>query len=347
VSAGGAGRRPAPPINPQAGTRRVRQNPGAARDVVPGGMALRDYLTSEVAEDWLDGLISRREALRRLALFGLSPAAAAAVLAACAEARPPTAPGAGATASPGSSPSPPGSPEATSTAATARPIAGEPIRFPGPRGELQGFFAPAGRPKGAMLVIHENRGLNDHIRSVASRLAGDGYASLAIDLLSAEGGTAALGDPANVPAALANASPERLVADTKAGVGELARRVPGAKLGIIGFCFGGGMVWTLLDAGEPRLAAAIPFYGPAPSEPDFSGNRAAVFAVYAELDARVNASRERAQAALETAGLTHQVKTYPGVDHAFFNDTGARYNADQAAAAYRDVLDWLGRYLAA
>ena len=198
-----------------------------------------------------------------------------------------------------------------------------------------------------MLVIHENRGLNDHIRSVASRLAGDGYSSLAVDLLSEEGGTAALGDPANVPAALANASPERLVADMKAGLTELERRVPGAKLGIIGFCFGGGMVWTLLDAGEPRLSAACPFYGPAPSQPDFTGNRAAVFAIYAELDERVNASRERAQTALEAAGLPHQVRTYPGVDHAFFNDTGARYNAEQAATAYRDVLDWLGRYLAA
>ena len=117
-----------------------------------------------------------------------------------------------------------------------------------------------------MLVIHENRGLTDHIRSVAARLAGDGYAALAIDLLSEEGGTAALGGEGNVPPALAAASDERLVADMRAGLSELERRVPGAKLGIIGFCFGGGMVWTLLDAGEPRLAAAIPFYGPAPAD---------------------------------------------------------------------------------
>jgi carboxymethylenebutenolidase len=107
------------------------------------------------------------------------------------------------------------------------------------------------------------------------------------------------------------------------------------------------MVWTLLDAGEPRLAAAIPFYGPAPSDADFSGDKAAVLGVYAELDARVNASRETAAAALEAAGLTHEIKTYPGVDHAFFNDTGGRYDATQAAAAYADVLAWLGRHLAA
>jgi carboxymethylenebutenolidase len=196
-----------------------------------------------------------------------------------------------------------------------------------------------------MLVIHENRGLNDHIRSVAARLAADGYSALAIDLLSEEGGSDALAQ-GDVQAALSRASTERLVGDMKAGLDELARRTPDAKLGAIGFCFGGGMVWALLDAGDPRLAAAIPFYGPAPAAPDFSGNSAAVLGVYAEQDARVNASRETAEAALTAAGLEHEIKVYSGVDHAFFNDTGARYNAEQAAAAYTDVLAWLGRYLA-
>jgi carboxymethylenebutenolidase len=195
-----------------------------------------------------------------------------------------------------------------------------------------------------MLVIHENRGLNDHIRSVASRLAGDGYSALAIDLLSEEGGSDALAQ-GEVQAALSAASPERLVGDMKAGLTELERRAPGAKLGIIGFCFGGGMVWTMLDAGEPRLAAAIPFYGPAPSSPDFTGDKAAVLAIYAELDDRVNASRPAAQAALVAAGLEHEIKVYPGVDHAFFNNTGPRYDAEQAAAAYADVLAWLGHHL--
>jgi carboxymethylenebutenolidase len=197
-----------------------------------------------------------------------------------------------------------------------------------------------------MLVIHENRGLTDHIRSVASRLAGDGYTSLAVDLLSEEGGTDALGE-GGVQAALGSASPERLVADMRAGLDELERRAPGAKLGAIGFCFGGAMVWTLLDAGDPRLAAAIPFYGPAPAAPDFSGTTAAVLGVYAENDSRVNASRETAEGALQAAGLTHEIKTYPGVDHAFFNDTGGRYSREQATAAYADVLTWLERYLAA
>jgi carboxymethylenebutenolidase len=311
-------------------------------------MALRDYLTTEVGEDWIDGLITRREALRRLALLGMTATSASALLAACAAESGPSATATSASplssAAPTTGPitGPTGSPSAGGSAV---PIAGEAVTFAGPRGTLQGFFAPAADPRGAILVIHENRGLTDHIRSVATRFAGDGFAALAIDLLSEEGGTAALGDPANVPAALAAASNERLVADMRAGLDELARRSPGAKLAVTGFCFGGGMVWTLLDAGEPRLAAAIPFYGPAPASPDFSGDTAAVLGIYAEQDARVNASRETAEAALTAAGLTHEIKTYPGVDHAFFNDTGGRHDATQAAAAYADVLAWLHRHL--
>ena len=122
--------------------------------------------------------------------------------------------------------------------------------------------------------------------------------------------------------------------------------MPDGDIGVVGFCFGGGMVWNLLDAGEARVAAAAPFYGPAPESPDFSGAQAAVFAVYAELDARVNATRDAAAAALETAGLTHEVKTYVGADHAFFNDTGPRYNESAAGQAYADVLAWFDLHLA-
>lgn len=114
-----------------------------------------------------------------------------------------------------------------------------------------------------------------------------------------------------------NASSERLIGDLRAGLDELARRTPGAKLAVIGFCFGGGMTWQLLDAGEPRLAAAVPFYGPAPAEPDFSGSpNAAVLGIYAERDGRVNASQDAARGALEAAGLVHEIKVFPGVDHA-------------------------------
>ena len=296
-------------------------------------MAFERYLAEEVAIDHGDGVISRREALRRLGLLGLGVPAASALLAACGG----DGDGAGSTA-----------PTATSGAAPAGPVVEtEAVTFPGPEGRtLQGAWAAADQPGGAVLVIHENRGLTDHIRSVAGRLAGSGYSALAIDLLSAEGGTAALGDEAAAMAALSGAPQERFVADMRAGLDELERRAPGQKLGSIGFCFGGGMAWLLLASGEPRLAASAPFYGPLPEAADFSGSpNAAVLGIYAEQDARVNASRDAATAALERARLTHEIVTYQDANHAFFNDTGARYHEAAATEAYAALLDWFGRHL--
>jgi carboxymethylenebutenolidase len=292
---------------------------------------LQRYLVEEIALDHADGLISRREALRRLALVGLGVAASSSLLAGfvAEQARAGRAP-----------------------AARARPATGAtadttmPITFRGPGGRrLMGAWAKAARPRGAVLVVHENRGLTDHIRSVASRLAASGYSALAIDLLSEEGGTASFPDEAAAMAALYSVPTTRFVADMKAGVTELRRRLPGKKVAATGFCFGGGMVWTLLAAKEARLAAAAPFYGPFPEGSSLKGSKAAVLGIYAALDARVNASRPAADAALRAAGLPHRLVTFPGVDHAFFNDTGGRYNGAAADAAYKQVIAWFKRYV--
>jgi carboxymethylenebutenolidase len=291
---------------------------------------MREYLAEEIALDYSDAILTRREALRRLGLLGLTASGAVALLAACG--------GDGG----GSNQTRKG---ATSTTSGA-PATAEAVTFRGPQGELQGAWAKASKPKGAVLVIHENRGLTDHIRSIPPRFARDGYSALAVDLLSEEGGTAAVGGEAEATAALGQAPPERLIADLRAGIDELERRERNAKPAVIGFCFGGGLTWQLLAAGEPRLAAAAPFYGPAPANPDFSGSNAAVLAVYGELDSRVNATRDGAVAALEAAGLKHEVRTFQGADHAFFNDTGPRYNAAAATEAYQAVLDWFGAYVA-
>ncbi len=246
---------------------------------------LQRYLAEEVAEDHADGIINRREALRRLGLLGLSV----------------------------------------------------------PRGTLMAAWAPAPKPRGGVLVIHENRGLNDHIRNVAGRFAASGYSALALDLLSEEGGTDALPDEAARQAALGQIAPERFDADMKAAVTELTARLDRKRIAAIGFCFGGGMVWRLLAAGEDRLAAAAPFYGPFPAGGDLGGAAAAVLGVYGGLDARVNATRDAAQAALEAAGLKHQILTFTEADHAFFNDTGARFNAPAAEEAWRGVVGWFAR----
>jgi carboxymethylenebutenolidase len=297
---------------------------------------IQRYLAEEIAEEHAEGLVSRREALRRLGLLGLSGAAAASMLAGAVvdQARAVTA-GAGSAA--------------VRHAASADVVAPQTrdITFRGPRGRtLMGAWAAARRPRGGVLVIHENRGLNDSIRSVAGRLAASGYSSLAIDLLSEEGGTGSFADEFEAMAALGAAPPARFVADMKAGVTELRRRLPGKKVAATGFCFGGGMVWLLLASKEARLSAAVPFYGPFPENGDLSGSKAAVLGVYAQLDSRVNATRSAARAALRKAGLRHQIVTFPGVDHAFFNPTSSRYDRAAASAAYRRMLSWFDRYVA-
>jgi carboxymethylenebutenolidase len=310
---------------------------------------LERYLTTEIAADHADGLISRREAVRRLGLLGLSGAAASALLASCTNEKAGSAPiSPPSPAAQGSAPAAPGSAPAAPGAAPGTPAASPAtaVTFPGPEGRtLQGSWAAAANARGAVLVIHENKGLTEHFKGFPGRFAGAGYSALAIDLLSAEGGTASLGDPANATAALGKIPPERFVADMRAGLDELSRRAPGKKLGAIGFCFGGAMTWRLVASKDPRLAAAAPFYGPTPDAADFTGSKAAVLAVYAELDERVNATRDAAKAALEKAHLTYEVVAYPGVSHAFFNDTGPRYDAAAAAKAWAKALDWFGRHL--
>ena len=299
---------------------------------------LQRYIAEEIATDHVDGLLSRREALRRLALLGVGTAAATALIAACGENKQPTTDAPVTSNEPATVSAPP--PGSENTVPTT------PITWAGPRGELQAAWAAAPEARGGVLVIHENKGLNDYIRSVAGRFAGIGYSALAIDLLSAQGGTGTFADPAEATAALGKLPPEEAVADLKSGIDELQRRVPDRKVAAVGFCMGGGMVWRLLASGEPRLAAAVPFYGPTPDNPDFAGSKdVAVLGIYAAQDQRVNATEPVARAALEKAGLVFELVTEPDANHAFFNDTGDRYNATAADDAWRRVQDWFTKYV--
>ncbi|MFO0617078.1 MAG: dienelactone hydrolase family protein [Polyangiaceae bacterium] len=320
-------------------------------------MDIRQYLAEEIAIDYRDAHVSRREALHRLALLGLSSAAASTLLAACGGDATSATPSASASGSaPAASSAAPsaraavqsGAPSGTPSAAPLPPSKPtEAITFDGPKGvKLQGAWASADQPKAGILVIHENKGLNDHTRQVAGRFAAAGYAALAIDLLSEEGGTASLGDVANATAALGKADVERFVPDMRAGIDEIIKRSKVKKVGAIGFCFGGGMTWRLIASKDERLAAAAPFYGPLPDNADFTGSKAAVLGVYAELDKRVNATREAAEEALTKAALVHRMIVYRDADHAFFNDTGPRYNAAAASEAWTTVLDWFASHLA-
>ncbi len=296
----------------------------------------QEYLASEVALDHLDGRLTRREALRRLGTLGLSAVAASALIAACGKDKNESTSAPAGQATTATTRSSPGTTRPATT-----PVPTQDVSYPGPNGTLLGAYAPAAGPKGAVIVVHENRGLVDNIKAVASRLAGDGYGALAVDLLSEEGGTAKV-DSADVAAALTNAGPVRIRADLHATADELAKRNAGAKLGLIGFCFGGTVVWDFLSDGEPRLAAAAPFYGTVAEDVSFAKNKAAVLGIYGETDTRVDATRDTAKAALDKTNVPHQIKTYPGVGHGFYGDVGS----EQSKAAYGDVLDWFGHYLA-
>ena len=252
-------------------------------------MAMGDYLATEIALDQADGLLSRREAIRRLGLLGLSTAAASSLLAACSSG----------SSTPPPTPTGPAAPGQAGYDVTASLARATPVSYPGPAGTITGAYAVAAAPRGALLVIRENTGLTNHIKAATGRLAGDGYTALAPDLLSRAGGTAAV---PNATASLAVAPEGDLIADLQRSVEELGRRNPGVPLGVIGFCFGGGLLWRLLEAGAPTLRAAVPFYGPAPPSPNFAGTRAAVLGIFAGLDKRVDAGIEPLDQALAAAG---------------------------------------------
>jgi carboxymethylenebutenolidase len=289
---------------------------------------IQRYLAEEVAEDLADGIIDRREAIRRLGLLGVTGAVATGLL---------TTVGAeGAAAGQGSGQRHSGRGGSETTWA---PVAREAVTFAGPRVPLLAAWAPAANPHGAVLVIHENRGLNAHIETVAGRFAASGYSALALDLLSEEGGTASFPGEAEVAAALAQIPPERHVEDMKGALSELRRRVPRKKLFGIGFCFGGNMIWRLLTSNEPRLAAGAPFYGPFPEGGTFAGSRARVLGVFGGLDSRVNATIPAAKAALEAQRLRYELLTFGEANHAFFNDTGTRFNPHAATEAWHRVLN--------
>jgi carboxymethylenebutenolidase len=292
---------------------------------------IQRYLAEEVAEDHADGIIDRREAIRRLGLLGVTGTVATGLLATFAAQE------AAAASAPRQSVERHG--ERGSETSWA-PVPTEAITFAGPRVPLMGVWAPAARPRGAVLVIHENRGLTPHIQTIAGRFAASGYSAISLDLLSEEGGTASFPDEAAIQAELAQIPPARHVEDMKATLTELRRRVPRRPLFAIGFCFGGAMVWNLLTSNEPRLAAGAPFYGPFPEGRTFDGSHARVLGVFGGLDARVNATIPMARAALEAERLRYELLTFTEANHAFFNDTGTRFNPHAATEAWRRVLNW-------
>jgi carboxymethylenebutenolidase len=198
--------------------------------------------------------------------------------------------------------------------------------------------------KATVLVIHENRGLNDHIRDIARRLAVAGYRAVAPDMLSPSGGTPANEDAARE--AIGKLDLGRSVTDAVAIVDELAKSSRGGKVGAVGFCWGGGFVNRLAVAAGDKLAAAVPFYGPAPDPAKAPKVRAAMEFHNAGLDDRVNTTSFPWITALRNAGKPVKFFLYEGVNHAFNNDTSAeRYNKPAADLAWKRTLAFFKQHL--
>jgi carboxymethylenebutenolidase len=221
-------------------------------------------------------------------------------------------------------------------------------QFPGQGGAtLLGYLArPAsGGSAPVVLVCHENRGLTDHIRDVTRRLAKAGYVALAVDLLSRQGGTAKLSADA-VPGALGSIDPNQFVADFRSGWEYLKGQsfAQAERVGMVGFCFGGGVTWSAATK-MPELRAAVPYYGPPPPVEQLATVQAAVLAIYGGNDTRITSTEPAVEAAMKKYNKVFDKVIYPGADHAFNNDTGPRYNAQAANDAWGKTLAWFGKYL--
>jgi carboxymethylenebutenolidase len=218
---------------------------------------------------------------------------------------------------------------------------------PRPGREMRGYNAAprtAGPGLPVVLVIHENRGLNGHIRDVARRLALAGFSAVAPDFLSPDGGTPADEDRAREMIAALDMA--ETVVDGAATIRWLASPEGGSrKVGAVGFCWGGAMVNRLAVAAGPALRAGVSFYGPAPDPAEAARVEAAMLVLLAERDERVNRTGLPWVEALSAAGKGAGI-VYPGVEHAFHNDTSeARYDPAAAEAAWTATLAHFERHL--
>jgi carboxymethylenebutenolidase len=237
--------------------------------------------------------------------------------------------------------------DSTTRPPTQPSVAADMTTFPGQGGEIRAYLARPTHsgPHPGVLLCHENRGLLPHFCDVARRLADAGYVALAVDVLSREGGTDAV-DAATIPDLLSAMPREQIVADFRAGAQFLQAQpdVRADRIGMVGFCFGGGITWRCATQ-LPELRAAVPFYGPNPPLEDVPSTQCAVLALYGEHDARINAGIDAITAEMVAHGKTFSKLVYPGADHAFFNDTGQRYHPDAAADAWARLLAWFDYYL--
>lgn len=290
-----------------------------ARDFQPELLELYDF--------YVHGRISRREFLDRAAGYAVGGMTALALLGALS----------------------PNYALAQQVSFTDPEIVAEYIRYPSPNGhgEVRAYQVRPAGVEGAVpgvVVVHENRGLNPYIEDVARRLAKAGFVALAPDGLSSVGGY-----PGNDDAGRAlqqQVDPVKLLNDFFAAFEHLlASPLTTDKVGITGFCYGGGVCHATAVA-YPELAAAVPFYGRQADPADVPKIRAPMQIHFAEEDPRVNATWPDVEAALKAAGTRYEAHFYPGTFHGFHNDSTPRYDEAAAKLAWSRTLDWFRTHLA-
>jgi carboxymethylenebutenolidase len=227
----------------------------------------------------------------------------------------------------------------------------EKLEFPSPHGygKARGYLvhparaAKAAAPRPAVLVAHENRGLNPHIEDVARRLALEGFVAFAPDALFPLGGYP--GDEDQARALFAKLDQSKTREDFVAAAG-FARTRPGSngKLGVVGFCYGGGIA-NFLATRLPDLAAAVPFYGSAPPLAEVKAIKAPLLLHFADHDDRINATWPPYEAALKAAAVKYEAFKYPGTEHGFNNDTTPRYDPAAAKLAWQRTIAFFDRTL--
>ncbi len=295
-------------------------------------MALKDYLRKEIVEEADLGYISTEERDRRLVIFdGTGTIAADRGNAPHAITRPS------------------GSNSKLSTSDDDPTLITKRVSTKGEASDVLAYLAKPKEEKGlpGVVVIHENKGLTPHIEDVTRRFAREGFVAIAPDLLSRRGGTPKFATASDATAALKDIQLGELDDDLMTTVSFLASdgSVSSENIGVVGFCFGGGMAWRLVTR-DTRVKAAVPFYGVNPNLKYVPKIEATVLAIYGELDARINAGIDDITEAMQAANKTFEKIIYPGAQHAFHNDTNPeRYHPEAAKQAWQKTLEWLRRWL--
>lgn len=288
-----------------------------AKDFAPQLLELYDY--------YAHGQINRREFLDRAALLTVGGTALSLLTALC-----------------------PNYALAEQVSFTDPAIVAEYVMYPSPNGngQVRGYLVRPAKAEGklpAVVVVHENRGLNPYIEDVARRLAKAGFIALAPDGLTSVGGY-----PGNDEQGLAlqqKVDPTKLMNDFFAAVEWLMHHdASTGKVGITGFCYGGGVANAAAVA-YPELGAAVSFYGRQPGADETSRIQAPLMLHYAGLDTRINEGWPAFEQALKANGKVYGAHVYPGVNHGFHNDSTPRYDEAAATLAWHRTLAWFGKYL--